>query len=712
MTEIINEINPELAGMTNLNSFADKDSSSRGVMFGSHFSQHLVLERPDEKIVQSGSELEFGKHTFSIKMPANGRIVKVIDRYPRGIAKDSLPFNPETIVVFYDEDNHEFDYLSIPYHASFHQFFGFKYELKDTVNRIDRGKYIPKDTIFADSNSVPEHGGYRYGLELNTAFMSIPSVSEDGVMVSRDVLDRLSFRIYETRSVEFGSQNFPLNIYGNKDFYKPFPDIGEYIKDTRHDGILMKLRGYDEKLTPVDMSIYDTMLPDFIFDKATYVRGGEGRIVDIKVIGSNSKTKQLPAQMCEHIEKYRKAYVKFHQEIIRTEEEIRKERRQKYGEKSPRLSPRFHNLLVESLAIVNYKEDKLPLTLLHRKDPIDEYRIEFVIEYVVKANIGFKLTDCHGGKGVICKIEEPENMPVDEAGNRADIVLDPASTISRMNLGRLYEHYLGGVSRDVSKLIRSMVGIDQGKASIERLYDVDQQTISQAYTILMKLYSLVSSKQYDFFNQQISDEQKLEHLKDIINDGILFYYPLNNEKDSVQMISDIEQHFKPIYGPVTYRGNSGQIRKTKNRVRIAPMYIMLLEKIADDWSSVSSARLQHFGILSPVIKSEKYGKPHRDSPTRTIGETEGRILTGYCGVEAIAEMMDRSNNPLSRRNLYWNLLNAAYPTNIENVVDRNYIQLGGSKPLQLVKHITTCAGFIPAYTPEKNYQSLNNAYVK
>lgn len=293
-------------------------------------------------------------------------------------------------------------------------------------------------------------------------------------------------------------------------------------------------------------------------------------------------------------------------------------------------------------------------------------------------------------------------MPVDEAGNRADIVLDPASTISRMNLGRLYEHYLGGVSRDVSKLIRSMVGLEKGKATVDRLQDIDPSTVQQAYNIVTRLYNLVSSKQYDFFEHQISPDKKLEHLADIINEGIFFYYPLNNEKDSVQMVLNIEQQFKPVYGPVTYRGNSGEVRKTKNKVRIAPLYIMLLEKIADDWSSVSSARLQHFGILSPVIKSEKYGKPHRDSPTRTIGETEGRILAGYCGPEAIAEMMDRSNNPLSRRNQYWNILAAPRPTDIDTAVDRNYIPLGGSKPLQLVKHVMTVCGMKPVYTPEKD----------
>jgi len=39
-------------------------------------------------------------------------------------------------------------------------------------------------------------------------------------------------------------------------------------------------------------------------------------------------------------------------------------------------------------------------------------------------------------------------MPVDELGNRADIITDNYATISRMNLGRSYEMYLGSVSRD------------------------------------------------------------------------------------------------------------------------------------------------------------------------------------------------------------------------------------------------------------------------
>ena len=105
-------------------------------------------------------------------------------------------------------------------------------------------------------------------------------------------------------------------------------------------------------------------------------------------------------------------------------------------------------------------------------------------------------------------------------------------------------------------------------------------------------------------------------------------------------------------------------------------------------------------MLSPTTKSEKFSNPHRNSPVRTIGETEGRIFAGYCGREAIAEMMDRSNNPATQRNVAWSILNAEKPTNINHVVDRDYIRLGGARPLQLVRHIIGTAGYNIVYQPE------------
>lgn len=397
MKEEVNELQPEFLGIQALNFAAKHNSSSRAVMFANHFAQRLVVSGCNQKRIQTGIEQEFSKYTFSVKMPEDGQIIKIIQRYPKGIGENSLNFNPETIVIYENDRTKEIDYFSIPYYASYHQFFGFKYEFKDTINKLKPSAFIAKETIFADSPAVSDHGGYCYGVSLNMAFMSIPSVSEDAVTISRDVLDKFKFRIYETRVVEFGSSDFPLNLYGKLEKYQPFPEIGEYI---REDGVLMMLRPYDNDLMPVSMSVYDTMEPDFTFDKAVYVRGGKGRVVDIKVIRNNSVSRNLPEKMCAYIDKYARAYKNFHQEIINTEINLRNERRKKFGENKLRLSPRLHRLTVESLGVTNYNEAKIKhgLNLLYRKNPIDEYRIEFVIEYEMTPTIGYKLTDSQGGK--------------------------------------------------------------------------------------------------------------------------------------------------------------------------------------------------------------------------------------------------------------------------------------------------------------------------
>ena len=292
-------------------------------------------------------------------------------------------------------------------------------------------------------------------------------------------------------------------------------------------------------------------------------------------------------------------------------------------------------------------------------------------------------------------------MPVDKDGNRADMVMDPGANLNRMNLGRLYETYIGAASRDITKEVRRILGVTEEKIPEVAIHDYPAGIIHEAYNFLLGYYNITSSRQYAFYKDSITEEQKLEHLVSVVNNGIYLYMPIENDKDNVEIVKAIEKYHKPTYGPVSYVGDSGQRCVTKDNVRIAPLYIMLLEKIADDWSSVSSGKLQHFGILAPMTKSEKFAHPFRNTPVRTVGETEARIFASYCGRETAAEMIDMSNNPLAQRNAYWNIMNADKPTNIARVINRDYIKLGSSKPLSLVKHIMGTSGVLPIYHPEQ-----------
>ena len=59
-----------------------------------------------------------------------------------------------------------------------------------------------------------------------------------------------------------------------------------------------------------------------------------------------------------------------------------------------------------------------------------------------KAKVGDKLAGRHGNKGIVAKILPVEEMPFLEDGTPVDIVLNPLSVASRMNLGQILETHL------------------------------------------------------------------------------------------------------------------------------------------------------------------------------------------------------------------------------------------------------------------------------
>lgn len=278
---------------------------------------------------------------------------------------------------------------------------------------------------------------------------------------------------------------------------------------------------------------------------------------------------------------------------------------------------------------------------------------------------------------------KPEEMPVDKDGNRADIIMDPNATISRMNLGRLYEQYFNGASRDVVKRISQVL-------QPSTVMTAPQETIDQQFEYLTQYYSCYSTRMESWFRNNPID--KRQHLKKILSDGIYLYMPPDNEKEVRGIVKELEQKFPQTYGPVTYVGNSGRRVTTKNPVRIGSLYIMLLEKTGDDWTAVSSGMLQHFGVLAPIPKSLRHAKPSRTQAIRAIGETEARIYASYVGPEITADILDRNNSVTSHEAVVDSILESAYPSNIENAVDRTKVPLGNSRPLQIVKHILQCAG--------------------
>lgn len=75
-------------------------------------------------------------------------------------------------------------------------------------------------------------------------------------------------------------------------------------------------------------------------------------------------------------------------------------------------------------------------------------QIRFILRSVKPLEIGDKLTGMHGNKGIVSLILQDHEMPfVKETGRPVDILLNPASVTSRVNLGQLMETVAGKIAK-------------------------------------------------------------------------------------------------------------------------------------------------------------------------------------------------------------------------------------------------------------------------
>lgn len=664
-----NELRPKFIGIVGLNPFAAYISASRLAMFCNHIGQHLVVEDCTVNRLSTGLGREYGKYVHSIKMPCNAIVTKVIHKYPKQIDNNVIGDNPLTAVIYENTDtiNREIGVLLIHDRHCLHQHYGFKYVKTPAYYQLMPGKAVPVGTVLATSPTMTPEGDHRFGLEAQVAFMSHPAVAEDGVIVSKSFCQRMKTKGFGTRTVSWGKKSMPVNVFGDDKNFKAFPDIGESVGPN---GLLFASRQYDDMLSVAMMSRGAMRELDY-FDKPNFAPGA--KVTDITVLKGNKDKTFLPVGMDAQCRYYYHRSYHFHEELIKLERELRRS----YGG-SLQLSPELECLLVEAYAVTQVGDRKHIIPIFN-KQPVDEWVVQISFEYDVIPTVGFKLTGMHGDKGVIVEIREDEDMPIDASGNRAELIMDGDSTLKRTNVGRVYEQYINASGRTVSKQLSQM---KDNKVSVEDMWGY-----------LTNFYSIISPEMYkQVTSLYTTTPSKMQHLESVIKRGVYLYLPTDNKLSYPFAIKELHENYPACLGPVTYRGNSGNMVTTKSNILIGGMYIMLLEKTGNTWGAVSSAKLQHFGIPAKLNNTDKHSSAGRHNPVRILGEAEVRLITTTCGGETAADMLDQTNNPVVHRVICESFLRSETPTNIDKAVDRDVHPRGDGRILTLVNHVLECGG--------------------
>jgi hypothetical protein len=260
---------------------------------------------------------------------------------------------------------------------------------------IRPGASIEKGTVFLDSPCITDEGEYAYGVRARVAFLTHPASSEDGILINREFLNKLKFKIIETRTISWGSDKFALNTYGTENDYRTFPEIGQGI---RSDGVVMALRTRDEhpELFVIERSKRAAMAFSPTFDEAVYAPPG-GKVIDVQIDHRRYDSNIADHHTDVQAQRYYEARRGFYQRIV---DEYQKIRHRNFP-----LSPRLQELIRRATAVCSDADkrdktlDKQPpkVSLCYRNEPMDTYRATITIEYEVTPTIGFKLTDLHGG---------------------------------------------------------------------------------------------------------------------------------------------------------------------------------------------------------------------------------------------------------------------------------------------------------------------------
>lgn len=703
-----NQNDIRLRGITAFNPLAEYTSSSRGQMQSNAVSQAVVISGAEPNMIQSGAEIEYGKYTNAIIAPHNMKVIAVVPRYTPS-QYNGIQFNPETIVIYQTFDNGGrtplFGMIDVTKHVSNHPKFGFEYKPTEHASQLRVGHTIPKDTVLYDSPNKDSIGNYSKGINLNTLFSSVEGTGEDSILIAKDVIPKLKMKTVVTRQMELGTTEFPLNLYGDDENYKIMPEIGEYCIPTgeAYSGIIMAKREYRPELLPITFTKRTTRIFDSITDTPLDGDGQEARVVDIIVYRQNKTTTAVAPRVLQQLNKYADAYQDFCERVLKEYRKIMAE----YNNQA-QFTDDFDQLIKHCMAItseptLDTKSRNIPIQKVgnfNRK--LDDYTIIVTTEYIKDVGPGFKVTNLHGGKGVIADVVEvdPEKMPFDPVtGVRADIIIPTESPFNRMNLGAVYEQTIKAAMVELKDWVEYTTGFNKDTPNLkEQVARLNPTLMDEVLEHVGNFYTICSSGHEDIWNSW-SRQERIIDIYHIIKDKPYLFLPHGNERRLLDVFKTLKEegYLSNPNRLMYYNEHTGEMEETVTPQRIGPMYFICLEKTGDDIAAVSTAATQPNGIIVPLTSKDKATQQTRLQATKFPGESEYRIFLGATPTGTAAEIHDRSNNPVTVEAMLNKIYDTDRPTDIDVIVDRDEIPLGANRPLQILRHYLQCNGIEMVY---------------
>lgn len=429
--------------------FPDKISTVRGGMMTRHTTQRVVLDNPEFPLVFTGAENAYGlRSSWNVAAQHDYQLMKVFKKF-----KD-YPMSP-VVYIFKDLVTGKYKCEYVRAGENLVEKYGFR--MADKMSKYVEGDIIHEGTPLSQSSSYSDEGNYCTGCNLRVAYVILPEVTEDALIISDEAAKRMRYNMIDIVSVNIKNDAFLLNRYGTQDVYKPFPDIGEDIVD----GVLCSIRE-DSYLS----SLSEASIPH-INDTKYY---SHGKVIDIDIY--------------TNIEVENEQFNRYYNQIRDWYSDI-------YAYISTIVSDPFQD--DTSLTDIYHQAEKfLNKTTWATKQNIIDTTMKFTILQPVEIKEGQKVTGRYGNKSVIAKIIPSRLMPFTDDGRPLDMLASALAIPKRIitfpeyeatmtfQMERIHQHIIKmdeeGQDRDeIMNLVLDFIAIynPAESADVAKLYNED-----------------------------------------------------------------------------------------------------------------------------------------------------------------------------------------------------------------------------------------------
>ena len=541
--------------------FGNKVNSSRASMVFQQMPQSKNLDKPEIARVSTGYEKIYGDRSTSYyKSEKDFEIIHKIQKFDN----NDIMY----VLIVKERNSNSYDIIVRNEAESFAESSGIRIN-NATIDSKNIGDTIKTDEIIYRSNSYDEDMNYRLGINAKTLYMIDPAIVEDGYRISDKLANRLSATSINSYKIPKNNNDILLNIYGNQNIYKSFPDIGEKINDK----ILCVKRRVD--YNNAQHLLKSKNLRKIMFGDTLFY--SDGVVIDIDIF-SNIPLDELPTDNSHsQINKYIHCINKYWKTIYDILGDIIEDKHNKYSDEIGMYYARARDILSIGKKVKWNDESSI----------FDSMIIYITTAKSSSATIGTKLVGRHGNKGVISEIVDEKFMPKSENDEYAEIIYSALSVIGRLNPSQLYEHEINWVIDEILKSNETKERKFESLLDLLTICNTDQEKI------VRKMYDSLSNNEKDKF------------LNEITSDFVIFQPP--SKSISFKNYEKIIDKFKPRKTKFTVMDTDGTELFIQQKLIMADSYILRLKH-----EPITKFSIRSKGTINPrtflPIKSHSYSR--------------------------------------------------------------------------------------------------------